>query len=261
MDEQSFEVRDLRQKEKFFINDVLIDKFAKIIGIYTVGVYASLCRHSDRGQTCWPSCRLIAEELGISRKQVGRCIKTLEEHNIIRHQRQGKTLNNQYYLMDKAKWSEGTHSPFTGDSQSLHVGATVPSNSKDTHIRIHSKGRGEKASPAYFKITEKEKDEIARLGEQLIADLKFNVFAFIGKVNNQAGHLPPIDKIIKIAKNALKTKPKNVWAYFAKALSVEMPRAFAKLREEEGESYKDQDGVPEAMKEIMQKALGQEVRV
>jgi len=294
MDKQSFEVRDLRIKNKFIVDDVFIDKYARIVGIYATGVYASLCRHVDKHQKCFPSMRRIAEELSISIKQVSRSIKKLEEHNLVRANRQGKTLTNRYYLVDKSEWtdspitllprldnkglfnknkaknssntslsSDGTHSPITTDSQSSLTGLSVPSNivRKHNSKETHSKGKGEEASPAYFKITEKEKEEIARLGEQLIADLKFNVFAFIGKVNNQAGYLPPIDRIIKIAKNALKAKPKNTWGYFAKALAVEMPRAFAELRIAEGESYKDQGGIPEAMKEIMQKALDQKVGV
>ena len=78
-----FEVRDMRHKEKFQIDDIYLNGYAKKCGIYATGVYISLCRHSDaKLQECWPSIRKIAEELNISEKQVGRALKILEENKL-----------------------------------------------------------------------------------------------------------------------------------------------------------------------------------
>ena len=78
-----FEVRDMRHKEKFQIDDIYLNGYAKKCGIYATGVYVSLCRHADTDQKCFPSLKKIAEELNISEKQVGRAIKILEENRII----------------------------------------------------------------------------------------------------------------------------------------------------------------------------------
>lgn len=117
------------------------------------------------------------------------------------------------------------------------------------------------ALPVYFKLTEKEKKELAEVAALLIKKYKFNVFSFIGAVTKKSKYFPPIDKIITIAKNALKANPKNIWAYFTQALKVEMPKSFAQLRIAEGKEYKDEYDVPESIKAIMAKALKQKVEV
>lgn len=129
--QKQFEVRDMRRKEKFFVDDLYLNGYAKQCGIYATGVYLSLCRHASKEQKCYPSQSKIAEELYISTKQVSRSIKVLEGLNIIQKIRVGKKLNNRYLLLDKSEW---TNSPVTKDHQSDHLGTTSPFHSKDTHI-------------------------------------------------------------------------------------------------------------------------------
>ena len=133
--QQEFEVRDLRRKEKFFVDDLYLNGYAKKCGIYATGVYLSLCRHANKEQSCYPSLRKIAEELKVSVKQVGRSIKILEGNNIIRKIRCGKKLNNRYLLLDKSEW---TDSPITKDCQSNHIGTISPIHSNDTQERIQN---------------------------------------------------------------------------------------------------------------------------
>jgi hypothetical protein len=129
--QEKFEVRDLRIKEKFFIDDLYLNGYAKKCGIYATGVYLSLCRHANKDQQCWPAEKTIAEELNISPKQVGRVIKILEKFNIIRKKRVGKKLNNRYSLLDKSEW---TDSPFAKDHQSDYRKTDSPFHSKETHL-------------------------------------------------------------------------------------------------------------------------------
>jgi len=131
-----FEVRDLRRKEKFFVDDLYLNGYAKKCGIYATGVYLSLCRHANKGQQCFPSYRKMAEELNISVKQVGRSLKVLQEKNIIKKIRIGKKLNNRYLLIDKSEWAD---SPITKDCQSNQPGTDSPLHSKDTQLRIQSR--------------------------------------------------------------------------------------------------------------------------
>lgn len=139
---EQFEIRDMRHKEKFQIDDFYLNGYAKECGIYATGVYVSLCRHADKQQLCFPSLKKIAEELGISRSQVIRAIKKLKEHNIIKVKRMGKKLNNRYVLIDKSEWSGGN---FTGVRQELHLVSDRNFHSKDTHLRYtHKKGSSNK---------------------------------------------------------------------------------------------------------------------
>lgn len=136
--EKQFEVRDKRAKDRFYLDDLYLNGYARLCGIYATGVYVSLCRHANLEQKCWPSIKKIAEELAVSEKQVGRAIKKLEEYNIISKERVGKKATNRYWLLNKSEWttspiSEGTHSPITTDSQSYHQGTDSPFHSKDTN--------------------------------------------------------------------------------------------------------------------------------
>lgn len=153
--QQKFEVRDLRRKEKFFVDDLYLNGYAKKCGIYATGVYLSLCRHANREQQCYPSIGKIAEELDISRSQVIRVIKVLKKHNIIKVIRIGKKLNNRYLLLDKSEWSGGN---FTSVPQKLHLVSDSDFHSKDTQLRIQSnkesfsenyKNGGRKYKPFY----------------------------------------------------------------------------------------------------------------
>ena len=146
--EQQFEVRDLRTKEKFVIDDLYLNGYAKKCGIYATGVYLSLCRHADKQQKSFPSHQRIAEELAISRSQVIRSIKILEENGIVTKERVGKKANNRYYLLDKSSWgdvstsniSDVPTSDITSVPQEHHHVSTSNIHSKETHKKeTHSK--------------------------------------------------------------------------------------------------------------------------
>lgn len=117
MEDHGLKIRDLRAKDKFIVDDLFVDEVAGKVGIYAAGVYLSFCRHADRLQACWPSVQTIAEELGISDRQVIRSIKILENFGLVRKVRLGKTLTNRYFLLDKSEWGEMTNSHITQGQQ------------------------------------------------------------------------------------------------------------------------------------------------
>lgn len=147
-------IRDFRNKQFFQVDDIYLNGYAKLCGVYTTCVYLSLCRHTDKEQTCFPSIKLIAQEFDINEKTVQRAIKKLEEFNIIKKERtrkkDGKWLNNLYILVDKKYWkkeanthespvdSQGTLSAEPKDSDDLantHQSPTKYTHTKDTHIK------------------------------------------------------------------------------------------------------------------------------
>lgn len=143
--EKQFEVRDKRAKDRFYLDDIYLNGYAKKCGIYSTGVYLSLCRHAGIDQQCWPSIKKIAEELAISQTQTRRAIKILEEFKIISKERLGKKLNNRYWLLNKSEWSDRTisdepHRTLTTSPQDTHPLPDRTLHSKDTHIKeTHSK--------------------------------------------------------------------------------------------------------------------------
>lgn len=110
--EKNFVVRDTRRKEKFQIDDEYLNGYAKLCGTNATLVYLCLCRHADyHTQECFPSVKMMADKLGISRDSVMTGIKNLLEWNIIlkervRNPNNAKWINNSYTLLDKSVWKE-----------------------------------------------------------------------------------------------------------------------------------------------------------
>jgi len=102
--EEKFEVRDLREKEWFVVDDKFLNGYAKFLGVYAVGVYCSLCRCANKKQKSWPSIKKIANDLGIGRTKVMESIKFLEFWKIINKQRIGLRCTNRYLLIKKSSW-------------------------------------------------------------------------------------------------------------------------------------------------------------
>lgn len=105
---RGFIVRDLRKKEKFFIDDSYLNSWAKYLTPSTTSVYISLCRHADKNQNCFPSQKLIAKEHGMGERTVRGKIAVLKALRIIGVKRdrnkKGRWYRNSYFLLDKSQW-------------------------------------------------------------------------------------------------------------------------------------------------------------
>lgn len=167
-----FEIRDLRKKEKFVVDDEYLNGYAKKCGIYATGVYISLCRHADKDQKCWPSHKKIAEELNVSEASIKRGFAKLLEYKIIHKERLGKKLNNRYYLLDKSEWSNrpititrvigltdqsmGSHRPITRGLTDQSI--VRKHNIKETHSKdLAPQGGAERKDQVIFDLIEKFK--------------------------------------------------------------------------------------------------------
>ncbi len=103
---EELEIRDLRKKDQFIIDDEFLDVYAKFVGIQAVGVYSSLCRRAGKDQKCWPSIKRIQKDLGIGRNSVINSIKKLEFWKIIKKTQIGRACSNRYWLIHKKSWRE-----------------------------------------------------------------------------------------------------------------------------------------------------------
>ena len=105
MSDKVFEIRDIRKKEQFVVDDVYLNGYAKVCGVYATGVYIALCRHADfTRQTCFPSISLLARKLNISGRQVMRALRILEDWGIIKKEKT-KGKGNRYWLIDEKYWN------------------------------------------------------------------------------------------------------------------------------------------------------------
>ena len=143
------EVRDLRKKHFFMVDDEYLNGYAKHCGWKATLVYMALCRHADKHQTCFPSKKLLSTKLLISERSIYTAIKTLQEWNIIEVTEQGRKedgsfRNKIYRLKDKSVWGKipqatgadgtGKHSPqATDDTHRRHHVPNKETHSKGTH--------------------------------------------------------------------------------------------------------------------------------
>ncbi len=149
-DDQQFKIRDLRQKEKFVVDDEYLNGYARLCGYKATLVYISLCRHASKEQTSFPSIRLMAEELRVSEDVVGNGIKDLKRWNVIRvkatYRKDGGRSSNLYILLDKSLWKQKStpHTAVNGmpptavsgtPRRSHHSTHTAHNGNKDTHIK------------------------------------------------------------------------------------------------------------------------------
>ena len=101
---------DRRNKEKFFIDDYFIDKWARSVGPHATLVYFSLCRHANVDQKAFPSIKLMAEEMAISVSSIQRGLSKLISCGIVYAEQEkgsnGLWKNNTYFLADKTAWKD-----------------------------------------------------------------------------------------------------------------------------------------------------------
>lgn len=131
-------IRDLRQKEKFQIDDAYLNGYARLVKCAATAIYMSLCRHADKEQKSFPSVKLLAQEHSMNISTAQRAIKKLQNYNIIHYERtrsgKGKWLNNTYFLQDKSVWlTTGQKRPMDKpQGKNIKTTGQKPST-KDTH--------------------------------------------------------------------------------------------------------------------------------
>ena len=100
-------VRDRRKEGRYYIDNEFLNGYAKHIGWQGQVVYCALCRHA-KYETCFPSIKHLATELGIGTTSVKLALRKLRELNIITWKMRTKTGqgrgSNEYWLLDKSQW-------------------------------------------------------------------------------------------------------------------------------------------------------------
>lgn len=112
-----FEVRDMRARTRFFIDNAFYDTFVPVFGPSLSMVYVALVRHANKEQKTWPSQTRIAAQLGMSRQWINVQLQLLEAFGLIKKIRVGRMCSNRYYLLDENHWR--------GDFDDLHKAVTA----------------------------------------------------------------------------------------------------------------------------------------
>lgn len=128
---------DRRKKEKYMVDDAYLNGMAKLCGWQGTIVYNSLCRHSSKDQTCFPSIKLMAEQHGVHRETIIKGIKKLEQRKVITVQKKrtkaGVWLNNSYTLLDKSEWD---YTQVDETDTAIQVGVTDTPSRCDRHSQV-----------------------------------------------------------------------------------------------------------------------------
>ncbi len=154
-------VRDNRGGNWFWLHNAVVDHYGKELGPYGIAVYVCLCRHVGQEQATWVGQREIAEEMGMSRRQVQRELEQLQSLALVSVETQETPhgqATNIYTLLAPPHVSESRGD----DSQSRgHVGETSPPRQGDAPYQFMKKTHGTRGSTPRKKAGSTQDHEIS----------------------------------------------------------------------------------------------------
>ncbi len=104
----TFEVRDLRNGQWFYIHKWIIKEYGSIIKPNGIAVYNVLSGYSNyKTQKSWPSLKAISDLIGVSRDTAKRSIKQLIDLKLVKRERIGR-YHYIYYLLKNPKIRGGS---------------------------------------------------------------------------------------------------------------------------------------------------------
>lgn len=103
-DDDILYIRDKRVENRFFIDNVFIDDYGPIVGVYGIAVYSALVRHSNPdGTGAFPSYNRIAAKIGCCVTKVKESVQQLIDLKLIasrpRFKKDGSQTSNAYFIL------------------------------------------------------------------------------------------------------------------------------------------------------------------
>ena len=195
-------IRDLRQKEKFVIDDAYMNGYARFCGWQATITYNSLCRHANKDQYCFPSIELMAKENGVDRKTIMKGLQLLQAWNIVQIQKErtpsGAFRNNAYILLDKSQWKSKNQVPVE-DMEPSPCGGLVQvpvEDTKVTHIKDIKKEIYKERK--FSSLKEIQESDLLEISEKYRVSLGF-VKLQLEKLRNYCGSKGKTYKNYKLA--------------------------------------------------------------
>jgi len=141
----TFEVRDLRNGEWYWIHKWVVKEYGQIIKSNGIAVYNVLSGFShNKTQKCWPSLKAIGDLIGMSRETAKRTIKKLIELELIKRERFGQ-YHYIYYLLKNPKFRGVKNDPSNiergqerfqrGQKTGSEGSAQVTNNNKEQELK------------------------------------------------------------------------------------------------------------------------------
>lgn len=159
----SFQVRDNRGGNWFWLHNAIHDRYGTQLGPYGGWVYSCICRHaSSQEQSTWVSQRLIQEQTGISERKIQGELRRLEQLGFIRIETRKDDRGQQsnvYTLLalsddDARHAGEGAHGAQGGASDAGGLGTVcggpgqeVPTMNKTQLTKPNEQERGTTTKP------------------------------------------------------------------------------------------------------------------
>lgn len=153
-------VRDLRASQWYWVDNRVLDIYAKQTGVIPYAVYQALCRHANAESKCWPSAKTIAEKLGIGERTFFRSINILVEHKLISVESgTDNGVANTYTLLDipYAPQADGYVTEAQGGMPQRHTNntnITIPINKSVLQTKTPSKVLKEKVAKSPLAVKE-----------------------------------------------------------------------------------------------------------
>lgn len=161
LNEQTFEVRDLRNGDWYWIHKAVIQKYTQKVGAIGIAVYNLLASMADSGQGCFPSQKYIAKCLGYSRSYTNETLKLLKRHGLIRIEKKGRN-HRVYHLLKVGCQPERTQMSTIPNPD---VGYTDTNNNKRTRNmnNIGTEDKNPSNRDGYKRFRPKTREELVAL--------------------------------------------------------------------------------------------------
>ena len=149
--EQTFEVRDLRNGGWYWIHKAVIQEYTQKVGAIGIAVYNFLASLADRGQGCFPSQKYIAKSLGYSRPYINETLKVLEKHGLIRIEKKGR-CHRVYHLLKVRCQPERTQVSTIPNSDVDYTDTNNNKLTRNINLSFRVKSEGKNLIIRYFLV-------------------------------------------------------------------------------------------------------------
>jgi DNA-binding MarR family transcriptional regulator len=157
MENQTIEVRDIRDSDWYWISRSILEDFGPKIGVIGLALYNAYASYAREKGKAFPSQKTIAKKLGISLKTVRKYNKILVENNLIKIESGKKSGKSNIVTLLKVRG--GKHLP-RGYEASSHLGRkelpTKENNIKENTIEVDDKESSALDVIEYFKSKVKD---------------------------------------------------------------------------------------------------------
>jgi len=156
--EHTFEIRDLRNGDWYWIHKAVINEYTQKVGATGVIVYSFLASLANDRQSCFPSQKYIADKLGYSRATINRAIHRLEKSGLIRTEKRSR-YHCVYHLLRVRCNSDETQMSHRGNSGVIYF----DTNDNNITRNINNTDKGNNSNKPLREFKPRTREELLAL--------------------------------------------------------------------------------------------------